>query len=228
MRRRGGARPAAPAALNTAEPATAILIRTVLRPPDWTIDAACANQPAEWWHSEDTREQLAARTICTTCPVRLTCALDALGRAEPYGVWGGLDRADRRTVAREYGYPHPAAAAHGTRSRYVAGCRCPDCTRAHAAYEHKLRHRRTRPRAAEDFYEPAPGPAPARPASADARFLADVEAAELGIEATYRSDGTAIELGRLICRADTAGMSEAGCVGCSPAPDWPCARRQPS
>lgn len=33
-------------------------------------------------------------------------------------------------------------AAHGTRSSYVAGCRCPACTAAHSSYEHARRLRR--------------------------------------------------------------------------------------
>ena len=34
---------------------------------------------------------------------------------------------------------------HGTRSEYIAaGCRCPDCTEANAAYKYELRHGRPR------------------------------------------------------------------------------------
>ena len=73
------------------------------------------------------------------CPVRLRSAVDALERAEVYGIWGGLDLADRRKVARRFGYERPGAARHGTRSRYVAGCRCTDCRRAHSVYEHARR-----------------------------------------------------------------------------------------
>ena len=58
-------------------------------------------------------------------------------------------------------------------------------------------------------YQLAPSPTPARPRSADEQFLDDVEAAELGVEDTWRDDGTAIELGRTVCRADAAGVGEA-------------------
>ena len=123
-------------------------------------------------------------------------------------MWGGLDRKDRTLLAARHGFPTPASAVHGTRSRYVAGCRCPDCTRAHAEYEHQRRAGHAGP-ARDAPYQLAPSPTPARPRSADEQFLDDVEAAELGVEDTWRDDGTAIELGRTVCRADAAGVGEA-------------------
>jgi len=36
-----------------------------------------------------------------------------------------------------------------------------------------------------------------------------VEGAALGVEDTWRDDGTGIELGRTVCRADAAGLGEA-------------------
>jgi len=36
-----------------------------------------------------------------------------------------------------------------------------------------------------------------------------VEGAALGVEDTWRDDGTAIELGRTMCRADAAGIGKA-------------------
>lgn len=117
------------------------LRRLGLRPAAWTRDAVCARPDADpgLWHSDNPASRLAARTLCAACPVRLACAVGALERAELYGVWGGLDRRDRREVARRHGYPLPGASQHGTRSAYVAGCRCTDCRRAHATYEHQRR-----------------------------------------------------------------------------------------
>lgn len=115
----------------------------LLRPPDWTRDAACdgmAGPTADAWDDESPLAPI-GRRICATCPVRWDCALEALTNAIPHGIYGGLTPPERRHIARKYGYPTPGAAAHGERSRYVAGCRCNLCRRAHARYEHQRRLR---------------------------------------------------------------------------------------
>ena len=109
----------------------------ILRPPDWTEQAACnglAGAELDPWHDERSPYAPVARQMCQGCPVRLPCALYALHEAIPHGIWGGLDPADRRRIARKHGYEQPGSARHATRSRYIAGCRCPDCTEAHRRY----------------------------------------------------------------------------------------------
>jgi WhiB family redox-sensing transcriptional regulator len=39
-----------------------------------------------------------AKQICRECPVLRTCRTYALGAGEPYGIWGGLDAAERAVV----------------------------------------------------------------------------------------------------------------------------------
>lgn len=126
---------------------------TLLRPPEWTRQAACAGMTGgdfDPWHPDDdlpparvALQHAMARRVCAECPVRLACALDALTDALPDGMWGGLTPADRRQVARAHPdmFPRPGAAAHGTRSKYVAGCTtgigggaCEDCLRSHREY----------------------------------------------------------------------------------------------
>lgn len=89
----------------------------LLRPADWTRDALCADRLTPWhWDDHGTPE---ARAVCAECPVRLQCATEALQRAEPRGMWGGLDPDDRRDLAHHRGYELPGLPPHGTRSRFV-------------------------------------------------------------------------------------------------------------
>lgn len=113
--------------------------------PAWHGDGLCAAFPglADAWHDAKpgSAEDTAARLICAACPVRLACATGALRHGEPWGIWGGLDRRDRKALAVQYGYPVPAMLPeHGTNARRVKhGCTCPLCKEAHARYEFERR-----------------------------------------------------------------------------------------
>ncbi|MBK1788804.1 WhiB family transcriptional regulator [Prauserella cavernicola] len=105
--------------------------------PDWHAQGACQLFPELDWVEAKGPAALACRVVCAACPVRARCATEALERGEPWGMWGGLDRRDRKAIALEYGFPLPAVLPeHGTNSRYAKHeCRCPECTTAHAVYE---------------------------------------------------------------------------------------------
>ncbi len=124
------------------------LPRVPWRVPDWHELAACRLFPELDWVSAKpgSDEALACRVVCAACPVKFECAVGALERGEPWGMWGGLARVDRKEVAKEYGYPKPAMLPdHGTNARRVKhGCDCGPCRDAHALYE---RERRTKKRA---------------------------------------------------------------------------------
>ncbi|MGZ3141896.1 WhiB family transcriptional regulator [Lentzea chajnantorensis] len=126
------------------------LPRVPRRVPEWHERATCRLFGELDWHASAATKngavQLACKLICAACPVRLDCAIGALERGEPHGIWGGLDRADRTQLAREHGYPRPAVLPdHGTNARRVKhGCDCRPCRDAHALYE---RERRARGRA---------------------------------------------------------------------------------
>jgi len=116
--------------------------------PDWHQLGACQLFPElDWLEAKpSTPQALACRTICAACPVRLECALGALERRERWGIWGGLDYADRKAAAAQFGYLPPGdPPEHGERARYVKWhCRCPDCKRAHAVYEFERRDKARR------------------------------------------------------------------------------------
>ncbi len=110
--------------------------------PDWRGLAACKDQATrdhDPWHPPDKQAAelyAEARKVCAGCPVRPNClayALDALEQTgEVYGMFAGLTLGELRQKAAELGRPTRKAAQHGTRSRYVRGCRCPRCTTANA------------------------------------------------------------------------------------------------
>lgn len=105
--------------------------------PGWHDQGACNLFPELDFIEAKGAQKAACRIICAACPVRMLCATDALERGEAWGVWGGLDRRDRKTLAAEFGYPAPSVLPeHGTNARYAKHrCGCADCKRAHAVYE---------------------------------------------------------------------------------------------
>lgn len=134
---------------------TADLPRIPWRVPPWHETGACQLFPELDWIEAKPKsaEALACKTICAACPVRYDCALAALERGEPNGIWGGLDRQDRKKLAGEFGFPLPGdPPPHGTNSRRVKwGCDCQTCRDAHALYE---RERRLRTRFREVWARP--------------------------------------------------------------------------
>lgn len=123
---------------------TAELPRIPWRVPDWHELGACQlfADDLDWIEAKPkTAEALACRAICAACPVRFDCALAALERGEPNGIWGGLDRQDRKKLAIEFGFPLPGdPPPHGTNARRVKwNCPCAPCKDAHALYERERR-----------------------------------------------------------------------------------------
>jgi WhiB family transcriptional regulator, redox-sensing transcriptional regulator len=60
--------------------------------PEWFVDARCADGVGTMtplFFSEDLSEIARAKAICGNCQVRESCLSAAVGRREPWGVWGG-------------------------------------------------------------------------------------------------------------------------------------------
>lgn len=77
---------------------------------DWQQDAACHGaEPSLFFGPQHeprdvkTTREATAKAICRTCPVREACLAFALDTNEQYGVWGGLNEAERRRSARRAG-----------------------------------------------------------------------------------------------------------------------------
>lgn len=72
------------------------------RPASWTEEAACAGQETDLFFSDrDLTLNAAAKRVCAGCRVQTRCLRDAIARGEEYGIFGGINfanRDDRRTV----------------------------------------------------------------------------------------------------------------------------------
>jgi WhiB family redox-sensing transcriptional regulator len=75
---------------------------TLDRPDRWSTDAACRETDPELFYPDptDALTIAQAKTICAGCPVRQTCADDALTRREKHGIWGGLTESQRHNLLR--------------------------------------------------------------------------------------------------------------------------------
>ena len=69
---------------------------------DWQRKGACRGRDsAQFFHPDGERgasrlrREIAAKAVCSACPVRSECAAHALVAREPYGVWGGFTEAER-------------------------------------------------------------------------------------------------------------------------------------
>lgn len=52
-------------------------------------NATCVASPYDYWLSDDSEDQLKARTLCRGCPVQLQCAVYVKKMKPTCGVWAG-------------------------------------------------------------------------------------------------------------------------------------------
>lgn len=62
---------------------------------------------AELFFSESPAELNRAKELCVGCPIREACLSGALGRSEPWGVWGGEIFDEGRVIAVKRGRGRP-------------------------------------------------------------------------------------------------------------------------
>ena len=68
----------------------------------WRESAACAGADIEVFFPDDGDEigTAAAKAICENCPVQEACLQYALATNQTEGVWGGMDKHERRRMRR--------------------------------------------------------------------------------------------------------------------------------
>lgn len=74
----------------------------------WKENGTCRQTDPELWFADTSRRTKArAASICASCPVRRPCLAWALVFDEEYGVWGGLDAAERLPLQRRLSTGEP-------------------------------------------------------------------------------------------------------------------------
>lgn len=67
----------------------------------WAARALCADVDPEIFFPPNGDPATEARQICGQCPVTAECLAYALSNHEAYGIWGGLDPEERRSLSRQ-------------------------------------------------------------------------------------------------------------------------------
>ena len=77
---------------------------------DWRARAVCTEVTPELFFPDTSqRSQVAAaKAVCAGCPVADVCLAWALESGADYGVWGGLDEEERRSLRRKLSRPSRA------------------------------------------------------------------------------------------------------------------------
>ena len=66
----------------------------------WSARGLCIGEDPEIFFPPSDKLAAEARTICGSCPVRRQCLAYAVTADEPFGIWGGLDPEERRSLRR--------------------------------------------------------------------------------------------------------------------------------
>ena len=77
------------------------------RPQDnWSSRGACHALPTELFFPAGELDDQAveqaeeAKAVCANCPVRIACLEFAIATNQPYGIWGGANTSERRSIRR--------------------------------------------------------------------------------------------------------------------------------
>lgn len=79
-----------------------LLAAVVPDPKGWRKEALCAQTDPELFFPEKGGSTRDAKFICSRCPVRAECLVDALsGEWGRFGVWSGMSERERRNLPKE-------------------------------------------------------------------------------------------------------------------------------
>jgi len=99
----------APSYATIISPEAVILARVIAATTlSWGSQALCAQTDPEMFFSDSLELIAQAKGVCRRCPVQGECLSHALTSREDAGVWGGLDRDERRQLLR-----HPRSSPSG-------------------------------------------------------------------------------------------------------------------
>lgn len=102
--------PRLPATISPAALVLAGIIAAATHP--WASQALCAQTDPYLFYSDSPDAMAQAKVICLRCLVRNECLTHAIKAREDFGVWGGLDRDERRQLLRrQSGHPHRKSTA---------------------------------------------------------------------------------------------------------------------
>jgi WhiB family transcriptional regulator, redox-sensing transcriptional regulator len=77
----------------------------------WSRQALCTQTDPDIFFSDSPVQTEQAKVICRQCGVRDECLSHALQTGEEFGVWGGLDRDERRRLLRRQATRPPGTGA---------------------------------------------------------------------------------------------------------------------
>jgi Transcription factor WhiB len=85
-------------------PTATLPVTTLVAPPEWAEDVACAELELDvvdsMFFPSRGQSGKAPRALCATCPVRAECLDYAVVAGEEFGIWGGSSERERRRLKR--------------------------------------------------------------------------------------------------------------------------------
>jgi WhiB family redox-sensing transcriptional regulator len=66
----------------------------------WEHQARCSEHDPDLFFVPRVALERRAKTICSRCPVKLECLAFALNSRMEFGIWGGLNEKERRSMLR--------------------------------------------------------------------------------------------------------------------------------